>query len=218
MNDPGQSLNTEVIDASTASIARAARLLARGGVVAFPTDTVYGLGARADHAEGVDRVFLAKGRSGDKALILLVSDVAQARAATRGWDDRAQALADAFWPGPLSIVLTAAAWVVPAVTAGNQTVAVRVPDHHVARAVISACQSAIAAPSANRAGAPPPTTAAEVVATLGGRIPLVIDGGETTVKTPSTLISLVGGPPRVLRAGSVSHEQLRAVLPSLAWA
>jgi L-threonylcarbamoyladenylate synthase len=207
-------MRTEVIDASPASIARAAELLSDGGIVAFPTETVYGLGARADHRAAVKRIFEAKGRPPDKPLILHVADVAQARSATVGWDDRAQAIADAFWPGPVSIVLRAAPWVPPEVTAGGDTVAVRAPGHEVALALIGACGHPIAAPSANRSGARPPTTAAGVLRTLDGRIPLVVDGGETPVRTPSTLVSLLGEKTTVLRSGSITEAEIERVLRS----
>lgn len=205
-------MRTEVIDASPASIARAAEVLARGDVVAFPTETVYGLGARADLPGGLAKIFEAKGRPSDKPLILHVSGIEQAKAATRAWDERAQALAERFWPGPVTIVLEAADWVPAAVTAGGTTVAVRAPGHPVALALIGACGCAIAAPSANRSGEEPPITAEGVVASLGGRIPLVLDGGETPVRVPSTLVRLDDDGAHILRAGAVSREEIAKAL------
>ena len=205
-------MKTEIIDSRPASIARAAERLAAGDIVAFPTETVYGLGARADNGDAVAKIFVAKGRPENKPLILHVADVEQARAATTGWDARADAIAAAFWPGPVSMVLRRAAWVPDVVTGGGDTVAVRAPAHDVALALIAACGCAIAAPSANRAGADPPTNARGVLATLDGRIPLVIDAGETPVTIPSTLVSLVDDEARILRLGAVSREQLEAVV------
>ncbi len=205
-------MRTDVIDTSPASIARAARLLSQGEVVAFPTETVYGLGARADRSDAVAKIFEAKGRPSDKPLILHVADVAAARAATRGWDERASALAERFWPGPVTIVLEAAAWVVPEVTAGGSTVAVRAPGHEVALALITALGCPIAAPSANLSGHEAPTTAEGVGASLGGRIPLVVDGGETPWRTPSTLVELTARGARIVRAGAVSREAIAEVL------
>lgn len=205
-------MQTEVIDASAASITRAAALLARGDIVAFPTETVYGLGARADHGDAVKKIFVAKGRPSDKPLILHVADAEQAKACTTAWDPRAQTLADAFWPGPLSIVLPAADWIAPEVLAGGDTVAMRPPGHDVALALVRAAGVPIAAPSANRSGAEPPTTAAGVLATLDGRIPLVVDGGETPVRVPSTLVTLVGEGWRILREGAIPAERVSAML------
>lgn len=205
-------MRTEVIDASPAALARAAAVLARGGVVAFPTETVYGLGARVDRPAGIREIFEAKGRPSDKPLILHVSGIEQAKAAAASWDERAQRLAERFWPGPVTIVVSAAAWVPPEVTAGGSTVAVRAPGHPVALALIDACGCAIAAPSANRSGDEPPTTAAGVVASLGGHIPLVIDGGETPYRVPSTLVRLDADGARILRAGAVSQQAIADAL------
>ena len=205
-------MKTEVIDASPESIRRAAELLQADDIVAFPTETVYGLGACADSSAGVARIFEAKGRPPDKPLILHVADIAQAKRYTRGWDARAQKLAEHFWPGPLTLVLEAAPGLAPEVTAGGSTVAVRAPGHDVALALIAACGRPIAAPSANLSGEPPPTTAAGVVATLDGRIPLVVDGGETPHRIPSTLLLLTEERPRILRQGAVPATEVDSLL------
>jgi L-threonylcarbamoyladenylate synthase len=204
---------TEVLAATPEAIARAARLLAAGGIVAFPTETVYGLGARADDEGAVRAIFTAKGRPEDKPLIVHVTGIDDARRACRAWDDRAERLAQAFWPGPLTLVLPRAAWVPAAVTAGGDTVAVRAPAHPVAQALLAATGASIAAPSANPSGEPPPTSAADVVRGLGGRIPLVLDGGVTPVKTPSTIVALEEGRARVLRAGALAIEAIATLVP-----
>jgi L-threonylcarbamoyladenylate synthase len=206
-------VHTEVVAASASSIARAARLLGEGGIVAFPTETVYGLGALAADADAVRQIFAAKGRPEDKPLIVHVLDVEQARQAALHWDDRAERLARAFWPGPLTLVMARAAWVPDVVTAGGETVAVRAPAHPVARALLVACAASIAAPSANPSGEPPPTSAAEVVRGLGGRIPLVLDGGVTPLKIPSTIVALEPGVARVLRQGALERERIAALVP-----
>jgi L-threonylcarbamoyladenylate synthase len=201
---------TEVVTADDAGIARAAELIEAGQLVAFPTETVYGLGTRADDERAVRQIFVAKGRPADKPLIVHVLDIAAARAVTRAWPDTAQRLAQAFWPGPLTLVLPKAAHVPDAVTAGGDTVAVRAPAHPAAMRLLSVCGVSIAAPSANVSGEPPPTTAAEVVHSLGGRIPLVLDGGTCPLKIPSTLIDLTDpSAPRILRHGAVTPDQLR---------
>ncbi len=208
------TIETQVIPGDEAGVARAAAALAAGDIVAFPTETVYGLGARADRGSAVAKIFAAKGRPADKPLILHVADVEQAKAFTTGWDARAQALADTFWPGPVTIVLSAGEGIAPEVLAGGSTVGVRAPGHPLTLALIAAAGYPIAAPSANISGAPPPTTAAGVMETLSGRIPFVLDGGETPHRTPSTLVSLVGEP-RVLREGAIAEKDVLAALSGL---
>jgi L-threonylcarbamoyladenylate synthase len=199
-------------------VATAAERLRGGGLVAFPTETVYGLGADGRSAAAVARIFAAKGRPADNPLILHVPDFAAAAAL---WDTdaerlaRARRLAEVFWPGPLTLVLPKAAGIPDAVTAGQDTVAVRVPDHPVALALLRAFGGPLAAPSANRSGRPSPTTAAHVLATLDGRIDAVLDGGPTAVGVESTVLALDGPRPRVLRPGDVTAAQLAPVLPDL---
>jgi L-threonylcarbamoyladenylate synthase len=199
-------------------VAAAAELLRGGGLVAFPTETVYGLGADGRSGAAVARIFAAKGRPADNPLILHVADF-DAAAALWATDAerlaRAQGLAEAFWPGPLTLVLPKAAGVPDAVTAGQDTVAVRVPDHPVALALLRAFGGPLAAPSANRSGRPSPTTAAHVLATLDGRIDAVLDGGPTAVGVESTVLALDGARPRVLRPGDVTAAQLAPLLPDL---
>lgn len=209
---------TAVLDTSPASIARAAGCIRAGGLVAFPTETVYGLGAHALDAAAVRRLFEAKGRPPNDPLIVHVAsfdevdDLLGADLET-GPYSRTRRLAACFWPGPLTMVLTKSARVPPEVTAGLDTVAVRVPAHPVARALLEAAAVPIAAPSANLFSHPSPTTAAHVLQDLDGRIDFVIDGGPTDVGIESTVLDLTGPHPTVLRPGAVTVEMLRDVLP-----
>jgi L-threonylcarbamoyladenylate synthase len=203
---------TERLACDAAAIERAAALLAAGEIVAFPTETVYGLGARADHAEAVRRIFAAKGRPALKPLIVHVTGAEQARPFARDWDERAERVTRLCWPGPLTLVVAHAGRLPREVTAGGPTVALRAPAHEGARALLEACGFALAAPSANPSGAPPPVTAEEVVAALGGRVPLVLDGGRCPVGTPSTIVDLTRSPAVILREGAISRGALARLL------
>ncbi|WP_245731303.1 L-threonylcarbamoyladenylate synthase [Loktanella fryxellensis] len=195
-----------------ASLARAARLLGDGAQVAFPTETVYGLGADARQSEAVAGIYAAKGRPSFNPLIVHVADLAQAQALVH-FTPQALTLAQAFWPGPLTLVLPlrAGAGISTLVTAGLDTLAVRVPAHPVAQALLHAFGGPVAAPSANPSGRISPTTAAHVLAGLAGRIAAVVDGGACTVGVESTILDMTGDP-TLLRAGGVSAESLSAVL------
>ena len=195
-----------------ASLRRAADALRRGEPVAFPTETVYGLGANALDPEAVRRVFSAKGRPGDNPLIVHVTGLQMLRGLVRSVPPAARALAKRFWPGPLTLVLPRTRRVPDVVTAGLPTVAVRVPDHPVALALIAAAGVPVAAPSANRSGRPSPTRAAHVADDFPGL--LVLDGGPAHHGLESTVVAL-GDPPRVLRLGAIPFEELRATLPGL---
>jgi L-threonylcarbamoyladenylate synthase len=193
------------------AIARAAGILRTGGLVAFPTETVYGLGAHARDAAAVDGIFRAKGRPGDNPLIVHVDSADAASALTTDWTALAGALAASFWPGPLTLVLDAAPGLAPAVSAGLGTVAVRVPQHPVALALLRAAGIPVAAPSANRSGRPSPTTAAHVMDDLGEAIDALVDGGACPVGLESTVVDARGTTPVLLREGSVTREALGAV-------
>ncbi len=196
-----------------AAIARAAQVLQDGGLVAFPTETVYGLGADALASEAVAKIFAAKGRPADNPLIVHVADVDAARTLVRSFPPLAEQAAAAWWPGPLTLVLPRARARVPdATTAGQDTVAIRVPAHPVALALLRACGRPLAAPSANRSGRPSPTRAEHVLADLGGRVELILDGGPTLHGLESSVLDLSGARPLLLRRGAVTLEQLRAVL------
>jgi L-threonylcarbamoyladenylate synthase len=197
-------------------VAEAAAVIRAGGLVAFPTETVYGLGANALSADAVAGIFRAKGRPVHDPLIVHLADPAQLPTVVAGVPAVAGVLAEAFWPGPLTLVLPRGPRIPPAVTAGGPTVAVRVPSHPVARALIAAAGVPVAAPSANRFGRVSPTSAQHVLADLDGRIDVVLDGGRTTVGVESTVLSLAGDVPVILRPGGVSREALCAVLGEVA--
>ena len=187
-------------------------MIAAGGVVAVPTETVYGLAADATDARAVAGVYAAKGRPSFNPLIVHVLDRAAAETIAV-FDEAAGALADAFWPGPLTLVLPlrAEAGIAPLVTAGLDTIAIRVPAHRAMRALLEATGKPLAAPSANASGAISPTRAEHVVASLGGRIPLIIDDGATAAGLESTIV-MTGGGVRILRPGPITSETLSATL------
>lgn len=200
--------------ASPAAVTQAAEDLRAGAPVAVPTETVYGLAARADSAAAVAAIYRAKGRPDFNPLIVHVADLAQAETLAC-FDDRARALAAAFWPGPLTMVLPlrAGARIAPAVTAGLPTVALRCPAHPTMRAVLAATGLPLAAPSANRSGAVSPTRAQHVAASLAGRIALVLDGGPCAAGIESTIVALrADGGWQMLRPGPVTAAALAAVL------
>jgi len=194
------------------AIARAAGVLAKGGLVAFPTETVYGLGADAENGEAIARLYAAKERPVFNPLIAHVADLAAARRIAQ-FDEAAERLAAAFWPGPLTLVLRRrpGSRLSDLASAGLDSVAVRVPAHPVAQALLAAFGRPVVAPSANRSGRISPTSAAHVVADLGGRIDLVIDGGATRVGVESSIVSLIGAP-TWLRPGGVAREEIERVL------
>ncbi|MCC7126177.1 MAG: threonylcarbamoyl-AMP synthase [Acidobacteria bacterium] len=196
-------------------MADAAAIIRRGGLVAFPTETVYGLGAAALDAEAVQRIFDAKGRPSTDPLIVHIAGVDHLATVAREVPPVALTLAQHYWPGPLTLVLPKHAVVPLVVTAGRDTVAVRVPAHPVARALIEACGVPIAAPSANRFSRPSPTTAAHVVDELQGRVDLVLDAGPATIGVESTIVDCSVSPPRLLRHGGVTREQLLDDVPDL---
>src|SRR5688572_27894008 len=196
-------------------IARAADILRRGGLVAFPTETVYGLGAHALDVAAVRRVFEAKGRPAEDPLIVHIHDIDALAALTVDSPDTVDALASRFWPGPLTMVLRRSSAVPAEVTAGLETVAIRIPAHPIAFALISAAAIPVAAPSANLFSRPSPTRAAHVLEDLDGRIDLVIDGGAATVGVESTVIDLTTPIPAILRPGAITVEMLQTVLPGV---
>jgi L-threonylcarbamoyladenylate synthase len=195
-------------------IAQAAAILRGGGLVAVPTETVYGLAARADRDESVAAIYRAKGRPSFNPLIVHVSDVEAARNLAV-FDPRAQRLADAFWPGPLTLVLPLreGAPIARAVTAGLPTIALRCPAHPVMRAAIAESGLPLAAPSANRSGAISPTTAAHVMASLGAAVDAVVDGGACAAGIESTIVALrAGGRWQMLRPGPIAEVRIADVL------
>jgi L-threonylcarbamoyladenylate synthase len=202
---------TERLEPDAEGIARAAALLRAGELVAFPTETVYGLGARADDARAVDRVFTAKGRPSDNPLIVHVPSVDALERVAGEVTPLARTLLDRFAPGPLTLVLRARPDLPRRVTAGLDTVAVRIPAHPVALMLLRALDLPLAAPSANRSTRPSPTTAAHVLADLDGLIAAVLDAGATDVGLESTVVDARGARPVVLREGAVTREDLAAL-------
>ena len=203
-----------ILAPDAAGLAEAARLLADGRLVAVPTETVYGLAARADRAEAVAAIYRAKGRPDFNPLIVHVPDLASAERLAR-FDDRARALAGRFWPGALTMVLPLReeAGLAGAVSAGLPTVALRCPAHPAMRALLAQAGLPLAAPSANRSGAVSPTSAAHVVASLGGRVDAVIDGGPCETGIESTIVALRDdGGWQILRPGPVTKAQISEVL------
>jgi len=198
-----------------ASVTRAAALLRAGRLVAFPTETVYGLGAHALDARAVRSIFEAKGRPSFNPLIVHVPSAADAAPLVRAWPTTARLLAEAFWPGPLTLVVPKSEVVPDVVTGGLDSVAVRVPSHPVARALLVVAGVPVAAPSANRFTGVSPTLAAHVVASLGDRVDAVLDSGACEVGLESTVVDLTGSRPRLLRPGGVSAEALRRVVGAL---
>jgi len=204
--------------ADAAAIAEAAARLVAGGLVAVPTETVYGLAARADRAEAVAQIYRAKGRPDFNPLIVHIPGLSEAERLAR-FDERARRLAEAFWPGPLTLVvpLRNDAGIAPAVTAGLPTIALRCPAHPVIRALLEASGLPLAAPSANRSGAVSPTTAAHVAASLGAKAGLVLDGGPTRAGIESTIVALRDDGWALLRPGPVTAEAIaRLIGPPLA--
>lgn len=199
------------------NIQAAARALAEGRLVAFPTETVYGLGGDATNEHAVAAIFEAKGRPRFNPLIIHFADRDAARREVR-FDDRAEALADVFWPGPLTLVLprTADSRIALLASAGLDTVAVRVPRHPVAQALLTACGLPLAAPSANVSGKVSPTTAAHVAESLGGKVTAILDGGPCPIGVESTVVDLTGATARLLRPGGVTEEELAAVIGPVA--
>ncbi|MBR4458141.1 MAG: threonylcarbamoyl-AMP synthase [Clostridia bacterium] len=204
-------MQTELLTPTGEHIAQAAALIRDGQLVAFPTETVYGLGANALDADAVRAIFAAKGRPADNPLIMHICDPAQLDGLVTV-PGRAQSLMDAFWPGPLTILMPRTDRVPDVVTAGLSTVAVRYPSHPVARALLAVSRVPVAAPSANRSGRPSPTTAAHVLEDMNGRIPMILDGGPCEVGLESTVLDLSGDVPCILRPGGVTKGMLEELL------
>lgn len=207
-------MNTKLLTQN--DIAEAAVLLKNGGLVGIPTETVYGLGANGLDPEAVNNIFLAKGRPQDNPLILHVPSADWLERWCVEVPEAAYRLAERFWPGPLTMILRRGPAVPDAVTAGLDTVGMRCPDHPVTRAIIRAAGVPIAAPSGNTSGRPSPTTAAHMLEDMDGKIDAIVDGGPCAVGVESAIIDLTVTPPRLLRPGGVTLEQLREVLGDVA--
>jgi L-threonylcarbamoyladenylate synthase len=214
-------MTTEVLATHTPelfqlAVERAAALLRAGQLVALPTETVYGLAANALDATAVSRIYEVKGRPSHNPIIVHVADDATARSCVQQWPAIAGELARAFWPGPLTLVLPRAEKIPALVTAGGDTVGIRWPAHPLMQAVIRACGFPLAAPSANLSNQISPTNAAHVLAQLGGKIPLIVDGGQSQVGIESTVLDLTVSPARILRPGMIHADSLAAAAGRIA--
>ncbi len=198
------------------AVARAAALLREGALVALPTETVYGLAANALNAQAVEQIYTAKGRPSNNPIIVHVASFEMAHQCVSHWPAMADALARAFWPGPLTMVMKRSALIPDRVTAGGDTVGIRWPSHPVMQKVIQACGFPLAAPSANLSNRISPTTAAHVAKDLGKRIRLILDGGPAQVGVESTVLDLTQTPPRILRPGMIHAESIKAITGQLA--
>lgn len=206
-------MKTHVVSADRpGALAQAAAVLRAGGLVAFPTDTVYGVGAHALLPDAVARLYTAKVRPEGKAIPLLLADAADIERVSLDLPPLASRLIAAFWPGALTLVVPRSAWLPDIVTAGGPTVAVRLPDHPAPRALARALGAPLAATSANLSGQAEATTAAEVLAQLEGRIELLLDGGVCAGGVASTVLDLTVHPPAILRAGALDLAQLQRLL------
>ena len=204
-------MKTRMMPAGPEAYDEAARLLRDGELVAFPTETVYGLGANAMDADAVRSIFAAKGRPADNPLIVHIHERGQLEPLCE-IPPRAEKLMEAFWPGPLTMLFPRKPAVPDVVTAGLPTVAIRMPSHPAAAALLKRCDLPIAAPSANRSGRPSPTTAAHVMEDMDGIIPLIVDGGSCEVGLESTVLDLCHGAPCILRPGGITREMLEGAL------
>lgn len=209
-------VHVDPIHPDAAALSGAASIIRAGGTVAFPTETVYGLGANGLDDAAVRRIFAAKQRPADNPLILHIAALNELDSLVTIVPEAVRTLAEEFWPGPLTLVLPRSPRVPDVVSAGLPTVAIRWPAHPVAQALVRAAGVPIAAPSANLSGRPSPTMAAHVFADLGGRIDLIIDGGPAAVGLESTVLDLVGPVPTLLRPGGITLEMLRSVLGEVA--
>lgn len=197
-------------------IDEARRVLESGDVIGLPTETVYGLGADATSPSAVRKIFAIKGRPADHPLIVHVADLAAARELSRSWPSFAEVLTEAFWPGPLTIIVERGPMILDVVTGGRDTVAIRIPRHAVALRLLQRFGRPVAAPSANRFGRVSPTTAEHVRSDLGSDVTMVLDGGPCEVGLESTIVDCSVDPPQILRPGSISAEQIADVVGRLA--
>ena len=205
-------MKTQVLPVTKESIALAAKLLQQGDLVALPTETVYGIAADARNGEAVHKIFEAKGRPQDNPLIVHICGMEMLHGIVSEVPERARKLAEAFWPGPLTMVMPRGPEVSEVTCAGLDTVGVRMPSHPVVQAVIRESGVAFAAPSANLSGKPSPTNAQDTLVDMDGRMPLILDGGESMVGVESTVVSVTGEHPVLLRPGYITKEQMEAVL------
>lgn len=210
-----ETLILEIKNENDPRIEEAARILREGGTVIFPTETVYGLGADALSAEAVRQIYIAKGRPSDNPIIVHIAEWQQIYAIADKVSEEAEGLANAFWPGPLTMILPKSPAVPDTVTGGLGTVAVRLPGHPVARKLIALAGVPVAAPSANISGKPSPTSSAHVLQDMAGRVDCILCGEDSSGGVESTVVDLTVSPPVVLRPGGITLEQLVAVIPEM---
>lgn len=208
-------MKTQLFSSSASDIAEAGRILRNGGLVAIPTETVYGLAANALDSTAVAAIFKAKGRPQDNPLIVHISRLEQLEGLVEYLPENAMHLAAEYWPGPLTMVLPKGPLVPSAVNCGMDSVAIRMPSHETARAIIDAAGVPLAAPSANLSGSPSPTTVRHVMTDMDGRIDAIVDGGECSVGVESTVVSLCAERPVLLRPGAVTPDMITAVTQAL---
>lgn len=205
----------EDVERDKEAVNKAGQVLRQGGLVGMPTETVYGLAADATQPEAVKHIFEAKGRPQDNPLIVHIADFDQVERYTKDISEDAWKLMRAYWPGPMTVILKKKDIIPEVVSCGLDTIGLRMPSHPVARALIHASGTALAAPSANTSGRPSTTTAQHVYEDLHGRIDMILDGGPCQIGVESTVIDMSGGVPTLLRPGGISLEQLQAVLPQV---
>ncbi|MDO8444508.1 MAG: L-threonylcarbamoyladenylate synthase [Deltaproteobacteria bacterium] len=205
-------LKINPISPEPSKIKEAAEVIKNGGTVAFPTETVYGLGADALNLEAIRKVFKAKGRPSDNPLIVHISSIEDLRLISKRYSSAALALMDKFWPGPLTLILKKKKIVSEIVTGGLDTVAVRIPDNKIALSLIKMAGVPLVAPSANLSGRPSPTRAKDVAADLSGKVDVIIDGGKTRIGIESTVIDMTTSPPTLLRPGGLPVEEIEKVV------
>ncbi|CAG0961994.1 Threonylcarbamoyl-AMP synthase [Anaerolineae bacterium] len=212
---PRFNLKTQILPATdTQAFGHAVRLLRAGKIVAFPTDTVYGVGATGFSESAIEQLFIAKNRAHDKAIPYLLANAKDLQLVARDLPPTAYALAAKFWPGALTLIVSASERVPKILIAGGTSVAVRVPNHPTTRALIDSLGAPLAATSANISGARDPATAQEVLAQLNGHIPFILDGGATRGNVPSTIVDVTTDPPKVWRVGVISIEEIERVIGS----
>lgn len=213
IGDQGREMQTQCLSCNNSqSLDDAVQLLRAGYAIAFPTDTVYGVGADGFNERAIEQLFVVKERERGKAIPYLLADASDLVHVVQEMPRAAQLLAEKFWPGGLTLVVPASPRVPKILIAGGDTVAVRVPNHPITRTLIAKMGVPLATTSANISGGPDPANAQEVLAQLNGRIPLVLDGGATRDNVPSTVVDVTSDPPKVLRVGVIAREEIERVL------
>ncbi|MBI5228219.1 threonylcarbamoyl-AMP synthase [Candidatus Micrarchaeota archaeon] len=207
--------NTKNPRSLNSKLKSSAKIIRSGGLVVFPTETVYGIGANGLDAKAVKKIFIAKGRPSDNPLIVHIADEKDLSLLVRSIPQKAKVLMKKFWPGPLTIILKKKSGVPSSVTAGLDSVAIRMPSNKIARSLIRLAKTPIAAPSANLSGRPSPTSAEHVITDLAGRVDMIIDGGQTKIGLESTVIDLTTKVPTILRPGKITLAQIKKVIGSV---